>query len=218
MRLGIVGHGKWGLTWARTLEKIGVSYLFLRKDAQFAAVRGVIVATPNDTHYSIARTWLERGLPVLVEKPCAMKASEAQALLALGGICFVDHTRLYDSTWPAFRDSLDKAGPFSARAGGTNGNPWWDWGPHLVALCIDAGFDPEEAVFEVTREPQPLVVSAAGGKLWMDSHGEPCPLENLAREFIAAIENGSPDVRGLELGLKVVTYLEAHEFRGLYVA
>jgi len=42
---------------------------------------GLIIATPGQTHVPIARQALQRGIPVLVEKPMAMTAVEAATLV-----------------------------------------------------------------------------------------------------------------------------------------
>jgi UDP-N-acetylglucosamine 3-dehydrogenase len=42
----------------------------------------VVVATPTQTHYQIAKFFLERGINVLVEKPAATTVQEAQNLVA----------------------------------------------------------------------------------------------------------------------------------------
>lgn len=40
-------------------------------------VQGVVLATPNDTHYPIAKQILERGKPVLIEKPITTRYDHA---------------------------------------------------------------------------------------------------------------------------------------------
>lgn len=59
-------------------------------------VDGVIIATPNHTHRSVAVDCLQKGLPVLIEKPLAttvadgeqiMEAAEASGALAAVGYC-----------------------------------------------------------------------------------------------------------------------------------
>ena len=42
---------------------------------------GLIVATPGPTHLPLARAALERGVPVLLEKPVGMTAAEAELLI-----------------------------------------------------------------------------------------------------------------------------------------
>lgn len=47
------------------------------------AVDGVVIATPNHTHAQLATQALDRGRPVLVEKPLTVTSDEAVALCAL---------------------------------------------------------------------------------------------------------------------------------------
>jgi len=46
-------------------------------------VHGVVLATPNDTHYPIAKQILERGKPVLIEKPIMTRHDHATELCAI---------------------------------------------------------------------------------------------------------------------------------------
>jgi predicted dehydrogenase len=46
-------------------------------------VDGVLIATPNHTHGPLARVVLERGLPVLIEKPLTTSVAEAEELCRL---------------------------------------------------------------------------------------------------------------------------------------
>jgi predicted dehydrogenase len=46
-------------------------------------VQGFVLATPNDTHYPIARQILERGKPVLIEKPLTTRYDHALELCEL---------------------------------------------------------------------------------------------------------------------------------------
>jgi len=45
---------------------------------------GVIIATPTETHYQIARDFLEAGVHVLIEKPITSNQKEAKELIELG--------------------------------------------------------------------------------------------------------------------------------------
>ena len=45
-------------------------------------IDAVIIATPNETHFEITMAALERGLPVLCEKPLGMDVAEAQKMAA----------------------------------------------------------------------------------------------------------------------------------------
>lgn len=159
----------------------------------------MIIATPAETHYRIARTALGRRIPVLVEKPVCLSSTEAHKLVGLGGIAFAGHTRLYSPAWMAFKAKVGKASHVEAWAGGTERDPWWDWGPHLVAMSFDLGCKP---VIHVTQEKQPLRLVADGHEFTDVADN---PLEVLLSEFCAAIALGKPDNR---LMPEVIDYLE----------
>jgi predicted dehydrogenase len=52
-------------------------------DTVIDSVDAALIATPNHTHVSIARVALERGRPVLIEKPLTRRHAEAEELCAL---------------------------------------------------------------------------------------------------------------------------------------
>ncbi|MBN3810747.1 oxidoreductase [Paraburkholderia sp. Ac-20347] len=64
------------------------------------AIECVVIATPNDTHYELARRTLERGKHVLVDKPVTLTAEEARTLAAIAkqrGLVFAPfHNRRWD--------------------------------------------------------------------------------------------------------------------------
>jgi predicted dehydrogenase len=61
----------------------------------------VVVATPNDAHAPIATAAIDRGLPVVVDKPLAVCAAEAEELVVraerAGVLLTVFHNRRWDS-------------------------------------------------------------------------------------------------------------------------
>jgi predicted dehydrogenase len=63
-------------------------------------VDAVTVAVPTESHVEVARPFLERGIPVLVEKPLARTAAEADELIAAaaasGATLGVGHTERYN--------------------------------------------------------------------------------------------------------------------------
>ena len=208
MDLGLVGWGYWGKVYAGVLDELGVDYWQAGRDwTARAKPDGLIIASSSDSHYEVAVKAMARGIPVLIEKPVCMKASEARNLIQLGGIALAGHTRLYDPLWAEFKASVGVPEKVEAWAGGVNeSNPdaelnWW---VHLAAMCVDLGFDPHKAVFHVSKEKVPLRF-VADGKEFTDSRGG---LANLVRAFIAAIELGKPDNSGLRLGLKTLEYVE----------
>lgn len=74
------------------------------------AVDAVTLAVPTELHCEIARSFLESGVPVLVEKPIARSLSEADAMLAsaekTGAILAVGQTERFNPAVAAARPLL----------------------------------------------------------------------------------------------------------------
>ncbi|TAM06638.1 MAG: oxidoreductase [Paraburkholderia sp.] len=133
----------------------------------------VVIATPNDTHFDLARRALERGKHVLVDKPVTLNAAEARTLAALAsarGLVFAPfHNRRWDGDFLTVRTLLasgelgrvthfeshfDRFRPQvrqrwredAARGGGL----LYDLGPHLVDQAL-ALFGAPESVTAFVR-------------------------------------------------------------------
>ncbi len=67
----------------------------------------VVIATPNDTHYSLARQCLENGRDVVVDKPFTTTLAEAKSLVEFakkaGRLITVYQNRRYDGDFQAIR-------------------------------------------------------------------------------------------------------------------
>jgi predicted dehydrogenase len=122
LRVAVVGVGHLGRHHARIMSAlsgarlVGVADLDAGRAAEAAAARGaravtdhrelagevdaVTVAVPTTAHLEVARTFLERGVSVLVEKPMAVSLAEADELIALaartGATLAVGHTERYN--------------------------------------------------------------------------------------------------------------------------
>lgn len=212
LKIAILGSN-WGRVYARTLEKLGIDFQIGRA---WRDCDGVIVATPPETHYELAREILSAGYPLILEKPITLVPWHAWDLVKLGGIAFAGHTRLFSPAWRQFKASLPPIETIDCCAGGTPRDPWWDWGPHLASMCLDLGFDPRKADMRAYRRELPLSFVVNGEHEFRDVITEPMPVEVLVSEFVAAIERGDPNNEGLELGARVVEFL--NEFGGLYRA
>ena len=74
-------------------------------------VDAVTVAVPTESHLSVAMPFLQRGIGVLVEKPLARNAAEAQQMIdaaaASGAVFGVGHTERYNPAVAAVRPLLD---------------------------------------------------------------------------------------------------------------
>ncbi len=122
LRIGVVGVGHVGRHHARILAElpdvklVAVADIDAARAAAVAATSGcraegdadallagldaVTVAVPTEAHLRVALPFLERGIPVLVEKPIAASVTEADALIAAasgaGTILAVGHTERYN--------------------------------------------------------------------------------------------------------------------------
>jgi len=131
--IGLIGYGYWGPNLARNLAASRGARLAAvcdRSSARLAAARrahpgvalttdatallsdlgvdAVAIATPAATHFSLAMAALHAGKHVLVEKPLAGSAHEAQALVEeserRGLVLMVDHTFVFSPAVGALRD------------------------------------------------------------------------------------------------------------------
>nr|WKF57751.1 putative oxidoreductase YdgJ [Paraburkholderia busanensis] len=70
----------------------------------------VVIATPNDTHFDLARRTLEAGKHVVVDKPVTLTAADAHTLaniaLARGKLFVPFHNRRWDGDFLTVRDLL----------------------------------------------------------------------------------------------------------------
>lgn len=99
-RLGVVGAGRWGQNIARALRRLGALHMVCDTAPDRGAAahptafttelsdlidacEAVVVATPAETHYEVARRCLEAGRDVLVEKPLCLTSADGEALVKL---------------------------------------------------------------------------------------------------------------------------------------
>jgi predicted dehydrogenase len=134
--LAVVGYGYWGPNLVRNFantdgarvvavsdlegEKLAVvrrrhpdvavttDFRDLLKDSRIDAIA---IATPVHTHYELALASLEAGKHVLIEKPLAQTAQQAQHLIEVAErrnlVLMVDHTFLYTPAVQKIRELID---------------------------------------------------------------------------------------------------------------
>src|ERR1700682_5591678 len=106
MRIAVVGAGYWGANLVRVFHELGVLYRvcdFSKKRLQDLAAQypdvtmessydavlddpatdAVVIATPAETHYAMARQALLAGKDAYVEKPLTLRCDEAEKLTEL---------------------------------------------------------------------------------------------------------------------------------------
>jgi predicted dehydrogenase len=97
VRVGVVGVGHLGRHHARILSSL----------PDVPLVDAVTIATPTETHAVIAKSMLESGIHVLVEKPMTRTTAEADVLLAAAAagdaVFAVGHTERFNPAVAAAR-------------------------------------------------------------------------------------------------------------------
>ena len=174
VKLGIVGFGYWGKNLVRNFNNLAsceVKYIcennpvnakkcsslypninivddlnILINDDE---VDAVVIATPVDTHYDLAKKALESNKNVLVEKPLTSSFEEAKELVNIANknekLLMVDHTFLYTGSVMHLKSLVEKntlgeiqyfdstrinLGLFQHDV-----NVLWDLAPHDISIC-----------------------------------------------------------------------------------
>src|SRR5438477_3589222 len=113
-------------------------------------VDAVIIATPAASHYELAKSSLEHGKHIFVEKPLANSTARADELIALAAarerILMAGHTFLYNAAVRYAKKLLDdgELGQvyyiYSQRLNlgqvRTDVNAWWNLAPHDVSILL----------------------------------------------------------------------------------
>jgi len=172
-KIGIIGYGYWGKNLVRNfnaLESCDLKYVCEQKPElaeqckkQYPnitvvddyntllnddSIDSIVIATPVETHYSLAKQALENNKHVLVEKPLTNsyeKAAELQQLATEKGLTLmVDHTFLYTGAVMYLKEKTD-----SGELGNINYidstrinlglfqsdvNVLWDLAPHDISI------------------------------------------------------------------------------------
>jgi predicted dehydrogenase len=166
LRLGLVGHGRWGRNIHRTLLTFpDVAVVLLDKGARpDTSLDGVLIATQSATHAALALPYIEAGIATFIEKPMTTALADAErirdAATRSGAVVFVGHIFLFH---PAFLAALELLPALGAvrylLCEGMNNNPrrdssvLWDWLPHDLSIA--------RAVFG--REPERVASSSLAG-------------------------------------------------------
>lgn len=170
MKIGLIGYGYWGANLARCLNKLGVLSAVCDCDDKLAEVAerydvslyddlgrlwasdvdAVVIATPSATHYTIAKSALEAGKDVFVEKPMALRVSEGELLVELAEakkqVLMVGHVMEYHPAVVKLKEMVD-AGElgnlryiYSERLNWgkfrTEENILWSFAPHDISLML----------------------------------------------------------------------------------
>ena len=120
----------------------------------------IVIPTPNDTHYPLAKAALEAGKHVVVDKPFTVTLAQARELEAIakstGRLLSVFHNRRWDSDFLTVKSLINEGvlgevGYFESHfdryrpqvrhrwreQGGPGSGIWYDLGPHLLDQVVN---------------------------------------------------------------------------------
>lgn len=179
--IAVIGTGYWGRNLVRNYAELGVLKLICDKNESVLAqlqqqypgvevclalndilsrsdIAGVVIATPAETHFNLARESLFAGKHVYVEKPLVLQENQAQELISLaesrGLVLMVGHLLQYHPAFVKLRE-LASSGElgrinyiYSHRLNlgkiRREENILWSFAPHDISMILAlAGEDPE---------------------------------------------------------------------------
>ncbi len=129
IKTGLIGKGYWGKIIGDKLDMLSDKIFVQDKSnydpEEFEKVEWIFIVTPAETHFNLAKTAIEKGVNVFIEKPFCSNANQARQLIALAKknrvrIC-VDNVFLYRSEllglipgqYKNIKFSWHKNGPFN---------------------------------------------------------------------------------------------------------
>jgi predicted dehydrogenase len=168
--VGLIGAGRWGRNYVRTiagLDNIRLAMVASRNPntatilpagcdlvdhwhdiVEAPEIDGIVVATPPASHAEIMMAAIDRGKPILVEKPVVQSRREAtqiRTMLERHRVpILVDHIHLFHPAFRALCLEASRLGPVHSitSSAGNHGryrkdvSVLWDWGPHDLAMCL----------------------------------------------------------------------------------
>jgi predicted dehydrogenase len=172
-QIAVVGAGYWGVNHVRnfhalgalavvcdssqpSLTKIKERFPDVRTETEYDRVisdpliQGIVVATPAEAHYEMARKAIEAGKDVLVEKPLTLDVDEGRRLVALarerGRILMVGHLLEFHPAVLRLRDLIESGELGELRYIYSNRlnlgkvrreeNILWSFAPHDIAIIL----------------------------------------------------------------------------------
>lgn len=255
MRIGLVGCGRWGENHARTLRDMGYLYgiaenrsiLAARKWTEqvtesyrdfFDHVDGVVVAVPTRLHFEVAREFLGRGIPVLVEKPLCASYTQALQLCDMPGLLMVGHVLAYHPSIQEMRGiaptSVNIVRAHRQENTLCDQGVIWDFLPHDLSVLhhitglwprrhlaeggpttanvvLDYGLFKARILYswECEQKRRDMLMTTETGSVFFDGTMPADPLRVELEHFLRCIETGSEPLTGREEALKVTKIVES---------
>lgn len=206
-RIAVVGAGRWGRNLVRNFHALGALAMICDGDPQTLAehrerlpdvavtasladvaaapgIDAVALATPTVTHGALARSLLEAGKSVFVEKPLCMDAQEARALGALAAarslVLMTGHLLLFHPAFLALAAFVAAGGlgepryigaqRLNFRPARSEDDALWDIAPHDVSMILAlAGALPHTVTASAAATVNGRTIDAVHATLAFDS-------------------------------------------------
>lgn len=186
IRVGLIGYGLAGATFhaplIRACKRMELAAVQTSREAPnrveslerlLDCCDLVVIASPNTTHFSIAKAALGAGKHVVVDKPFTVTLDEADQLISLakarGLTLTVFHNRRWDSDFLTLKRILPRIGAISLfeahwdrfrpiikqgwREGSEPGSGlWFDLGPHLIDQALQLFGIPEAVSADIVAQ------------------------------------------------------------------
>lgn len=191
IKVAIIGAGRWGKNHIKTAASIlnpeqitvcdsnpaakvlinsispAITYCDdYKKIADDKDINAVIIATPAETHYQIAKLMLESGKHTLVEKPITLHLHEAEELNAISAerstLLMVGHVLLYHPAVLKMKEGIDEgkigklqyiySNRLNLGAIRSEENILWSFAPHdvsVIQFLVEQGKSKKEKVKSV---------------------------------------------------------------------
>ncbi len=155
IRVAVIGTGQWGKNILNTLDKLPectVVYTRTRDHKDLLAkndIDAVVIATPGSTHAEVALPFIQKGIPIFIEKPLTTALKDARRLVIASAkndtLVFVGHIHLYSPAYLVAKEAVKNIGKIKVIIGeGVSNGPFredisamWDWAPHDIAMTLD---------------------------------------------------------------------------------
>jgi UDP-2-acetamido-3-amino-2,3-dideoxy-glucuronate N-acetyltransferase len=205
--IAVIGSGYWGKNLVRVFSELQALHTVCDADSsRFASlkwsneapnfvnnldivlaedqIRGVAIATPAITHFSIVKRCLEAGKDVFVEKPLALTAREGEELVrlanSLGRMLMVGHILLYHPAVKKLKSMISDGTLgkilycYSNRLNmgliRTEENILWSFAPHDISVMLHLlGEEPIKSTAEGSSYLTPGVVDVTMSRLTFKS-------------------------------------------------
>lgn len=235
--LALVGAGQWGKNYITTIESldgIHLKYVCARTTATLKTlpneyqtttdyrellvcpdIDGVIIATPPQTHYKLAREFLKHDFSLLIEKPITIKYREVLELAKLHNkkkntIVMVGHVRLYDPAYIEIKKRLKNIRPIKKILFKGLQSPirkdstvLEDWGPHPISIFLDIlGYRPKSVhAKKTTNDNVHITLQFNNGVICEADIGWTAPQR--MRKLLVIGENGEIDIDNIHKSQKL---------------